>query len=342
VMRRRSFALIAISVLMAFAIAIATLRTRGIQATESAVAVGRQVQASSHLPVEVPSVGRSGSAEHAESKADSDIDGNPKWSTAFFHRRDVYEFVTRAAESALAGDGEAAYYVAQSVMRCFGRERDAWNAADPEAAFVAKWAKYPNDHFAIENDRKLMQDCLRYVRADAFVALPPRVGGYNDPGFWNSRAYGSGNPRALAQHTLLALGGLTDATSATNASVIDTAEADMHTVLTSGDLGAMFDLGLVFDSPANRTSGDQGIVVRLAACDLGFDCTTGNPAVRDWMGCFSQDNCSEITEFQDIVRQGLPASMYADAFARAQELANAVRRGDTDYLRQFARVRRVR
>jgi hypothetical protein len=274
------------------------------------------------------------------SKAVAAITGKTDWSTAYQRRQDALDFITGAAKSALHGDGEAAYFVARSIERCYGRERDVWNAPDPEAAFASKWARYPDEHFAMANDRNAMEDCLRYVREDAFAGLPDAGSSYRDPGFWHDLAYKDGNPKALARHTQTALSALPDARSDRDTPILDQAETDIQKIMSSGDTAAMFDLGLVFDAPDIRTSGFQGLEIRLAACEMGFDCTTNNPALRETLGCFGTDTCAGINEFQDILRRDLPPAIYAAIDARAQALADAVRRGDTATLQQLVRIRR--
>lgn len=273
-----------------------------------------------------------------EAGMDAEVGGTTDWSATYYQREDAFSFIRQAAERALTGDGEAAYFIAQAIGRCYGREKDAWNAPDPEVAFAAKWAKYPSEHFAIENDRNAMEDCLRYVREDAFASLPDDGSLYRDPAFWQDLAYRANNPKALVRHTLLALAGLPDAPSERGSSVVQAAEADIQKVLASGDLAAMFGLGQVFGSLANRSAGFQGLEIQLAACELGFNCTMDNPALREYLGCFGSGTCSEITEFQDIVRQGLPPDVYAATYSRAQELAEAVRRGDTAALEEHPRI----
>ena len=116
--------------------------------------------------------------------------GNLDWASKYYGAYDAFEFVTAAA----------AYYVAQAVTRCYWRENDPWNTVDSETAFVGKWAKMPNEQFAMQMDRKVMNACLRYVRENAFEGLPERAGGYKDRRFWGKIAYDGGYPLALTDH----------------------------------------------------------------------------------------------------------------------------------------------
>ena len=263
------------------------------------------------------------------------------WATKYYGAKDAFEFVSAAADKALKGDAAAAYYVAQAVTRCYGRENDPWNTVDSETAFVDKWAKMPKEQFAMEMDRKVMNACLRYVRENAFEGLPERAGGYKDRRFWGKIAYDGGYPLALADHASDEMTALPNGPiyETTNKQKRARAQIDVERVFASGQPEAIFALGNLFDSPSIKSSPDQGIVFRLAACELGYDCSAASPAIDSMLGCATSGTCPSNADIRDAVKQGIGAEAYAASYARAQQLAYAVRSGDPSVVQPLIKFR---
>lgn len=182
-----------------------------------------------------------------------------------------------------------------------------------------------------------MRKCLRYLRGDAFSALPPKPGGYEDWRFWLNIAYESAYPPALTLHAWDAMPS-TASTASAATSVRVQVQGDVQKVLLSGHPAAIFDLGLVFELDTTDAPSTKGLVVRLAACELGYDCTSNNPALDDFFGCVQRGTCPVVYDFQDLLRQVITPSEYAAMYAQARELAEAVQRGDESALQTFSRL----
>jgi hypothetical protein len=318
------------SAALALAVAVFALNGRGpVDAKRDHVAEQRSAASVSETPSRVSP---KPSAPVAYAPADD-------WAKKYYGAKDAFEFVSAAAPKALAGDAAAAYYVAQAVGKCFGRERDAWNAPDPEAALLAKWSAIPGQPYIVESDRKVMHACLRYVREDAFVALPARQGGYNSRDYWMKLAYDGGEPLAEIDHAARQIPGVA-ATATERDALRDVAQDDVERAVSSAGPEAIFRLGDVFNSPSVANTANQSSVFRLAACELGFDCSSANPALDMYLGCTTIGTCAPGYTIQDWIRDGLGAEQYAVVYAQAQQLADAVRSGDTAYLQkavQFAK-----
>jgi hypothetical protein len=121
--------------------------------------------------------------------------------------------------------------------------------------------------------------------------------------------------------------------------VLASAQDDLNNAVISQDPEAIFMIG---QTPLNGHVNDpiDGLAVTIAACDLGYDCSTGNEAI--FGACGASDNCTAGLTYADVVTQGIGADGYAKVYARAQQIEDAVARGDDAALQQFVQMTRNR
>lgn len=137
-------------------------------------------------------------------------DAKTDWKALFASSHDYSAFVKHAANAASDGDGSAALYVAEAVLKCAlevsmyqARHSgdssmhvgdDAWRSRYPVAA--RRMSSQYKRHYAL---------CKGFFHHDAFAALPPRKGGYFSYSYWMHQAYKDHNPLAEVQHVAAVL-----------------------------------------------------------------------------------------------------------------------------------------
>jgi hypothetical protein len=97
----------------------------------------------------------------------------------------------------------------------------------------------------------------------------------------------------------------------------------------SGDSDALFEAGLLLADSRYSSDPLAGVAVALAACDLGRDCSSKNPD-NSFANCRLSGACPADADFAYFMQQSLGPDSYAQAYARAQEIKDAVRNGDWD------------
>jgi hypothetical protein len=77
----------------------------------------------------------------------------------------------------------------------------------------------------------------------------------------------------------------------------------------------------------------------IAACNLGYDCTTNSEFA--FGACAAANTCPQGEIYTDKIRETIGDADFARAYSRAQQLQDALARGDTSAVQQFVQLKRV-
>lgn len=249
---------------------------------------------------------------------------------------DHFKFIQSASKAGLAGDGRAAYHVAQMLMPCLLDARLYGNAANPEIEFDVVMATAAITPQLTEQKRSELRNCAGFMKGeDVFANLPTREGGYKSYKFWLDLAYRAGDPVAQTEHAALAIGNVVSP----NPGSIRIAQMDINNAIASGDPEAIFRVGF-FISNGLSVDRIQGYAISLAACDLGYDCSASNASLV-FGYCVAMSTCPEGTLFSDYVVKDIGPDGYAQAYNRAQQIEQALAENDIHALQQFAHLKDV-
>jgi hypothetical protein len=263
------------------------------------------------------------------------------WKKEFQTSSDYFPLLAKAAKAGLEGDGRAAYYVARKWLECLSFAHQYGSAEHPEEKFneaMSQLAYAPAE--LIEKDRRRFQECSGFYKLndpkgnDVFADLPKRDGGYRSVNFWMDLAYQENDPIAQTVHAALAVG------SSPNSEQIQVAQADLNHAITSGDPDALYYAGMVITN-GHYIDRIEGFALSLAACDLGHDCSAANSTGTDlpFGDCAIAGTCASGSVFSDWVTKNIGAEGYAQAYARAQQIKDALAQGNTSALEQFAQIK---
>ena len=248
--------------------------------------------------------------------------------------KDDFGFVVNSAKKALAGDGKAALQIAEALVKCLPIKIQYRDKPDPQAAFESELADQKSPQWVIDRMRTTFLACRDFIHGNAFAGLPDRPGGYESIRFWNDLAYQENNPVALTQHAAAQPGLIT---GTADSSSIQAAQADINKSALTGDPDALFRIGfLLADSRVGKDPLD-GFAAMIAACNLGYDCTTNNEFA--FGACAAADACPQGEIYTDKIRNTVGDANYAKAYGRAQQLQDALARGDTSAVQQFVQLK---
>lgn len=300
---------------------------------------GHTVQTSIHRPVGKPALPSNSRlrlpASTTQAKQATD------WGTRFRTTNDYFDFVSKAAPDALAGDGRAAVYIGLALIKCLGVVREYQRSADPEADFNAKLAAQPPEpQWILEIQREEFHSCIGFAKSDAFSSLPERPEGYAIASFWLTQAYNDHDPAALAIHAGNVLG--TGLSTGITPESLNAAQSDIDEALSSADPPALFQLSRIFGlgGGAYGIRIVDGISLGIVACDLGYDCSAGNPEMETFLNCTRSGDCPPGSTYQDALKNLDGEATYAEAYSRAQELEYAFANGDSTFIHSFLRLQR--
>jgi hypothetical protein len=265
--------------------------------------------------------------------------GAQDWGKAFYSANDYFDFVSRAAGSAVAGDGRAAFYISEAVRKCSAIVALYGRTSDPEAAFNAEWNDRPHaPAWVVDKARNDFRLCSGFLKGNAFKDLPQRAGGY-DGKYWLDQAYNDGDPLAQIVHAAGELGKAHSPNSSTgDVALLQSAQTDVNNAVASADPKALFKIGTLI-SNGHGIDRIQGFAVSLAACDLGYDCAAASSNDEIFGACVLSSSCAPGLAFSDIVVQAIGDDGYAQAYSRAQQIEDALKRGDMNAVQAFVQLR---
>jgi hypothetical protein len=262
------------------------------------------------------------------------------WKKEFQTSTDYFPLIAKAAKAALQGDGRAAYYVSRKWLLCAALANQYSRVEHPEEKFNDDMSQLAHAQPEwIEAQRREFHECSGFYKFndpkgnDVFADLPSREGGYRSPQFWLDLAYQANDPLAQTVHAALALGSISPTPDQ-----IQTAQADLNRAVISGDPDALFYAGMIVTN-GHYVDRIDGYALSLAACDIGHDCSAANRAEPPFGDCVSEGKCPAGSVFSDWVTKNIGADGYAQAYARAQQIENALSQGNRSVLEQFTKLK---
>jgi len=252
--------------------------------------------------------------------------------------KDAFAFVARSASKALGGDGKAAYQIAAALGKCLPIKAVYGSEPDPQAAFSKEWANRVVPEWVVNRARAALADCTGFLNGDAFSGLPDRPGGYQSIKFWNDLAYQEKNPVAMVAHAAAtAQTVLINARGNEDQSGIDSMQTDINAAALSGDPEALYRIGQLLADGRIGVDALEGPAVMIAACNLGYDCSSSNERV--FGACVAAGTCQQGETYEDVIGNGIGANRYAQAYEKAQELQTAIEQQSTSTIQTFVQLR---
>jgi hypothetical protein len=312
--------------------AIATLTylhyTRSVETARVQVATEQVGQVSSVAPTTPP-----------QPKA---VEAGPKarleWTREYSATNNYFNFVAAAAEAAFNGDSKAALYISKALYICSPIQKEYANSSDPQSEFDTHWAARSHaPQWVVEKARKDFQACVGFIKGDAFAGLPARPGGYNSIRYWMEKSANDPVAQALQAGSAIADTNY-EKSSVANAKSFDSAQKSINSAIASRDPAALFQVGQLLSDGHASSDPLQGFALSIAACNLGYDCTVNNTEL--FRGCAAQGQCPPGITYADVIRKAVGNEGYAQAYALAQQIQDAMARDDVAALRAFVQLKR--
>jgi TPR repeat protein len=205
---------------------------------------------------------------------------------------------------------------------------------DPQAEFENHMASYKGPEWALERMRTTFLACRDFIDGNPFVGLPDRPGGYESTRFWFDLAYQENNPVALTQHAAAQPGLIT---GTADSSELRAAQSDINKSAATGDPAALFRIGLLLSDGRVGQDPINAFALMIVACNSGYDCTTYNEFA--FGACAAANACQQGEIYTDKIRNSIGDADFAKAYSRAQQLQDALARGDTGAVQQFVQLK---
>lgn len=270
----------------------------------------------------------SGSFQSSATSADEVL--RARWTTKFRSTDDYLKFIFEALPAAQKGDGRAAWYIGESLKSCALVMKTYADSADSGAQLNQELASMPRAaQWARDLVEQRTQHCLGLAQQDPFEGLPPRAGGYV-ASYWREQALKNGDPLAREDAAARALTSMSvggDMPDSDKKKILASVQTDLRTVITSGDPDALFNAGLLLADSRYSDNPLDGIAIALAACDLGRDCSAGNPE-NAFSQCKLTGACPPDADYAYFLQQSLRPQDYVQVYAHAQEVKRLIEAGD--------------
>jgi hypothetical protein len=243
-----------------------------------------------------------------------------EWQQVLTGDIDALQFVKAVLPAAKAGDGRAAYYIAQILRSCYGEMQKSEVQLQQE---LTQWRpdlpQWTRDTY--ERDARR---CFGLAKENPFGDMPETYD------YWFAQAYAAGDPLAQedkAADTVADIVADPRMTEAVRAEKVKIVQDNLRAVVESGDLDGLYHAGLLMASMHVSTDTMRGYSVALAACDLGYDCTAANPESLDHT-CAQSGACPPGKSLSTELQQAMGPEQYAKLYARSQQVVEAVRAQD--------------
>jgi hypothetical protein len=212
------------------------------------------------------------------------------------------------------------------------------NSSDPQSDFDAHWAARTHaPQWAVDKAQKDFRACIGFLKGDAFADLPTRTGGYNSIRYWIEKS--ADDPVAQALQAGSAVADTKNAASSDlKEKSLDAAQNSINSAVASKDPAALFQVGRLLSEGLTSSDPLQGFALSIAACNLGYDCSANNAEL--FQGCATQGHCQPGVSYTDVIKKAVGDSGYAQAYARAQQIQDAMARDDMTALQAFLRLKR--
>lgn len=279
--------------------------------------------------------------------------GARDWAKEQRDSKDYFEFISKALAAVEAGDGRAAYHIGDAVLKCISVVRSAKQHSDFEERYKQQQAQSQLQHpqmplWARRRSESAIQKCIRLAKEDPFGELPPiendqYKNGYYSIQYWQDRAIELGDPVAKADRTAHLLSAAADGKATSkNRESFERAESYLQDVLRSKDPLAVFMIGSTLISGRYSADPSRGVVLTLAACEMGLDCSGRTPLFPNDACGAPEDarppECGAFVDYRDTIQRDAGAARYARLYAQAQEIVEQVRREDWDALKPYMEI----
>lgn len=207
---------------------------------------------------------------------------------------------------------------------------DYAHSTDPEAQLQEQLSSIPNaPQWARDRIERKTRRCLALATHDPFAGLPARKGGYGSS-YWYAQALTDGDPLAQEQAAADALAKIDVAQNMPEPAkreLLDVATEHLRAAVESGDPTALYAAGMLLSNGRYTSEPLNGVAVSLAACDLGYDCSAGNPQ-NVFSNCRLSGDCPADASYAYYLQQSLGPAKYAQVYAHAMDIEQSVRDGD--------------
>jgi hypothetical protein len=252
--------------------------------------------------------------------------------SARYHRSsDYWEFVDAVTPAAAAGDARAQFLLAEALGECktavAGYQRrypgktptqivdeGLWKTATPGLAAV----------YVAYLERDFMK-CAQFFAGDPPALDALQVGPQaHTRDYWLGMALANDDPIALIQDAYQGAAELDGASAESKPAILDRIEKGVTLAVESADPEALIRLSALVGF-VGSTEPTEGPAWTIVACESGYDCSYMNPAIGK--GCATLGLCSGGESLTGNMQQDL-GPMYGRAYARGQEILEALRRGE--------------
>lgn len=254
------------------------------------------------------------------------------WAAKFRSSNDYLAFIREALPAARAGVGRANWYIAEALSSCSLVMKTYRDSPDPESQLNQELSNMPK---APQWTRDLLEQkthrCLGLAQQDPFASLPHRAQGYSSS-YWREQAAADGDSLAQVQAAADALSTILTRPNMSEderTNLLQTAKSQFRSAVESGDPDALYDAAVLLADPRYSKDPLKALAVALAACDLGRDCSANNPE-NPFYNCKLSGACPPDAGYEYYLQQSLGPDKYAQVYASAQQVKQAVEAGDWD------------
>jgi hypothetical protein len=270
--------------------------------------------------------------------AEVGLEATQDWPKEYDKSSDYFDFVSKAAEAAYNGDSKAALFISKALYICTPIQREFAKSRNPQSDFDDRWAARSHaPQWVLDKARKDFQACAGFIKGDAFAALPPRSEGYNSIRYWLDKSANDPVAQALQAGSAIA-NTKYEKSSDANTKSLDSAQKSVNSAMESRDPAALFQVGRLLSDGNASSDPLQGFALSIVACNMGYDCSANNSEIFN--GCAAQGQCPPGTTYADTIKKLVGEEGYAQAYARAQQIQDALARDDMDALHQFVQLKR--
>ncbi|HMN47058.1 MAG TPA: hypothetical protein PKE27_20945 [Povalibacter sp.] len=260
-----------------------------------------------------------------------------EWRALYHGSTDRSEFIKMASDAAMRGDGRAAFYVSEALLTCVLVVHTYRGSQNPEAQFAQEKAQYKGPQWGLDRLERNFRRCISLASEDPFAHLPERAGGYPRQ-YWFDRALALGDSMAKVNRVAMSLpklyeDGSEEKKTLTTAQV----KADLRDIVLSKDPHALYVLGFTLMNGQYSSNPFRGVAITLAACDLGFDCTSDNPDSVNAV-CKESWECSPHESFAENMQSQL-GTKYTEVYFMAEEFKEALARNDERAFNRFIEIK---
>lgn len=271
----------------------------------------------------------------------SESEGAEDWGIQYVGASDYGVFVGRAAKSALAGNGRAAYYVSQALGLCADIIQLARVSQNPWVTFQDGFAKTPyTPPWVRDKQVKKFNKCISLSRGNVFDAFPPVDGGYTYA-YWRNLALSRKDPLAIADETNRVSLNISNLRSPEERSAaIEEVKGELREVISTKDKEALFTAGSTITNGSLGVDVLKGFALSLVACDLGYDCSVKNTTLP-LADCLSVGTCNESYKYSDELMDTLGSSRFATVYAQSKEIQLMLEHDELEELQKYLGLSRM-